>query len=143
MKCPYEDILCDCIDTSDMNKPSCEECRHYPDPVKKLMLAYPLEQMIEFLPKTLIKEKKSIFLADEIFDINISRDGMDNWVIDYINQRMMRSLFMTSDKSLHRSIALMLADLIGNNYIQALKTPGKPLYKENTGEEHFHIGKGL
>lgn len=144
MKCPYANINCDCVDTSCMDKfNTCEKCNHYPDPVEKLMKAYPLEQMIEFLPKTLIKNRKSIFLSDEIFDMLISRDGMDNWIIDYHNQRNFRSLFIISDTSLHKCVALMLADLIGNDYIQALKTKEPAMYKENQDEEHFHIEEEL
>jgi hypothetical protein len=123
MKCPYEPVECDCIDTSGMDQgTACDKCLHYPDPVKKLMAAYALEQMIEFLPKTIIKERKLVFRYNEIFDLNISKDGLDNWVITYLNDKSLKSLFAVKNISLHRCTALILADLIGNNYIQALKT---------------------
>jgi hypothetical protein len=141
MKCPYDDVQCTCIDTAVMDQTNpCEECKHYPDPVAKLMQAYPLEQMMNFLPKTIIKDRKTIFRANEIFDLYISRDGMDNWVIDYFNEKSQKSLFLISNKYIHRCLALTLADLIGNGYIRELKTDN-PLWKINKEPDKFEISK--
>jgi hypothetical protein len=124
MKCPYAEthIECENIDTAGMEQSaSCTGCNHYPDPLAKLMNTYPVEQMLDFLPPVIIKEKKSFFRADEIFDLEIKKDGMGNWVIEYFNERSFRTLFVTRDQSIHKASATMLADLIGNGYIKELK----------------------
>jgi hypothetical protein len=120
MKCPHKDIQCDSLDSAGTDVLSeCSNCKHYPDPAQKLMNAFPLEQMINMLPKTIIREKKKIFRYSEIFDLHISRDAMDNWVFIYQNDRNLTLLFISSDPSIHRSCALILAKLIENKYLPA------------------------
>lgn len=139
MKCPYSEVMCACIDTAGMDqvKP-CEKCEHYPNPVEKLMNMYPCEQILNYLPKTLIIDRKTIFHAHEIYDMNISRDGLDNWVIDYFNERSVKSLFIVTNEGLHHAAAEMLADLIGNGYINELKNI-PALWKVNKEADGFEF----
>jgi hypothetical protein len=142
MQCPYKDIQCALLDTSGMdNQTSCEKCEHYPNPMEKLMNFYPLKQILGFLPKTIIKSRKTIFRMDEIFDLVITRDGMDNWVIFYRNERSQRTLFTIINADIHRAAAEMLADLIGNNYIQALKSPAEQVWDLNKKIEILELYK--
>jgi hypothetical protein len=142
MNCPYEPIQCDLIDKSGMDQAKpCEECPHYPDPVKKLIAAYPLEQMLGFLPKTIIQGRKSIFRMNQVFDLNITRNALENWVISYLNEKNLRPLLFQSNKDIHRCAALMLADLIGLGYIQKLKTEED--YKINKEAQSVEFPRGV
>jgi hypothetical protein len=118
MKCPYSDIECDFVDTSGMDKPvECKNCIHNSDPAIKLMNAYPLSQMLNMLPKTIIKDHKMSFRYKDLFDINITRDGLDNWVISYINDKSSKTLFITIFPDIHQCCAIMMAELIENKYL--------------------------
>jgi hypothetical protein len=123
MKCPYSDIQCDFVDTSGMDKPvECKNCIRNSDPAVKLMNTYPLEQMLNMLPKTIVKDRKKAFRYNDIFDITITRDGLDNWVISYTNDKSSNTLFITIYPDIHQCCAIMMAELIENKYLPEDKT---------------------
>jgi hypothetical protein len=118
MECPYAKIQCDFVDSSGMDKPlECKECPRNEDPAILLMNTYPLEQMLYMLPKTIIAGKKKTFRYGEVFDLNITRDGLDNWVISYQNDKTLGTLFINIHPEIYRCAAIMLAELIENKYI--------------------------
>jgi hypothetical protein len=121
MKCPHDKsqhVECEYLDTSGLTKTKeCKDCHRYPDPVRKLMQTYEVEQMLNMLPKTIIKDKKQMFTYREIYDMQINRDFLGNWVIAYINDLSVRTLYNTSNPDLKRCTALMLAELISDKYI--------------------------
>jgi hypothetical protein len=119
MQCPYAgNIQCDFVDASGADKPmQCNECPRNEDPVVILMNNYPLNQMLNMLPKTIIKDKKKMFRYGEVFDLNITRDALDNWVISYINDKNLSTLFINIYPEIHRCAAIMLTELIENKYV--------------------------
>jgi hypothetical protein len=119
MKCPHDPVECEYLITMDLNNPvECLRCPHYCDPIIKLTDAYSIPRMMNMLPKSLTSERKVIlFKYKDIFDLNISKDGMDNWVVIYINDMSMKTLFITQDQDIHRCLAKMLILLIESKYI--------------------------
>jgi hypothetical protein len=81
------------------------------------MGTYEVEQMLNMLPKTIIKDKKQMFTYREIYDMQINRDFFGNWVIAYINDLSVRTLYNTTNPDLKRCTAQMLAELISDKYI--------------------------
>jgi hypothetical protein len=119
MECPYaKNIQCDFVDSSGADKPmECKDCPRNQDPAIKLMKTYPLEEMLSMLPKTIIRDKKKTFRYGHIFDLNITRDGLDNWVIAYQNDKTLGTLFINIHPELYRCCAIMLVELIENKYV--------------------------
>jgi hypothetical protein len=122
MKCPYsktDPVQCEYVDTAGMDKPvECNTCKRYPNPITKLYEKYPLKQMLDMLPKSLIKEQKKLFKIREVFDLNITRDALDNWHIVYENSMSLIILFRVLNPDIHWCAAEMIAVLIENKYLK-------------------------
>jgi hypothetical protein len=94
----------------------CEECEHYPQEMK-IHDAYPVKQLLDMLPKTIIKHRKSFFYSNEIFDLRIEKDSLNNWHISYVNDRDFNSLYSFKNKDIHWCASIIIAQLIINKYL--------------------------
>lgn len=114
MKCPYfKDIDCIHLDTSGMTQTTeCNDCS-----IKKLYVNYELPQMLNFLPQTIIKERKHLFRYKEIYDLRIEKDRLNNWHISYVNDMSQHYLFETNSEDLKAAAAAILVILITQKYI--------------------------
>jgi len=120
MKCPHAPshmpIECAYIDTAGMDKTKeCNQCEHYP--VAKIHKTYPIKQLLDMLPNTIIIEHKQFWRYDEIFDLRIEKDSLKNWYVSYINDMSMEPLFSEKNKDLHWCLAEIVSQLISNKYI--------------------------
>lgn len=114
MKCPYnKDIDCIHLDTSGMTQTTeCNDCS-----IKKLYSNYELPQMLNFLPQTIIKEKKQLFRYKDIYDLRIEKDHLNNWHICYINNMNQKTLFEAVSGDLKTAGAIILSSLLIQKYI--------------------------
>ena len=115
MKCPYAPIECEYVDIAGMDKPvECADCKHNPDLHLQIQKKYSLQELMNMLPKTIIKDRKNIFRCKDVFDLNITKDALDNWVIAYNNGRSLYPLFVETNKDIHQGLAKMFAALINS-----------------------------
>jgi hypothetical protein len=113
MKCPYTPIECEYVDTAGMYKPvECADCKYNSALYLQIHKKYPLQDLMNMLPKTIIKDRKNIFRYKDVFDLSITKDALDNWVIAYNNERNLHTLFVETNKDIHRGLARILATLI-------------------------------
>jgi hypothetical protein len=122
MTCPNSTtpIQCAFLDTAGMaSTQSCDKCpknAHIENYIK-IHNTYPLEQLLNMLPKTLVKGKRSFFRSEDVFDIDITKDGLNNWVISYIHDMGLRTLFTVTCPKIHLCAAKMATILIENKYM--------------------------
>jgi hypothetical protein len=84
---------------------------------EEIILKYSLEEMLNILPGTIIHRKRKWFLSNEIYDLNISKDPFNNWIIEYFNERMLESYFRTTHQTLKRALSEMLSLLSSEMFI--------------------------
>lgn len=117
MNCPHSKEKCTHLDAAGLLQLiECKDCDNYPGYLK-IRNAYPVEQLLNFLPNSLIKEHKQFFRYSEVFDLKIERDALNNWVITYINDMSMKTLFNQIHNDIHTCLAMMITELIENKYI--------------------------
>jgi len=117
MKCPHSPIQCAYIETAGMSQTKeCVDCEHYPSD-KKMHDAYAVEQLLNMLPKTIVRHHKQFWRYDEIFDLKIEKTSLNDWVISYINDMNLNSMFSFTHPHIHWCAAMMAANLIENKYL--------------------------
>lgn len=112
MNCPYTGDGCVYIDTAgETMMKECHECEHYK------FTTFTAEQLLNLLPGTIIRDRKKIFRYKEVYDLNITKDALNNWVITYMNVMDLHVLFSISSNELTKCLNITVKWLVENKYI--------------------------
>lgn len=118
MKCPHSKEECTHLDTAGvLQLIECPVCEVYPSYIR-IKDSYDVKQLMEMLPGSIVKKKKNIFRYSEIFDLKIEKDSLNNWVISYINDMNMDTIYIYMSPDLHKTLSIMVAALILNQHIK-------------------------
>ena len=64
-----------------------------------------------------IRDRKKIFRYKEVYDLNITKDALNNWVITYMNVMDLHVLFSISSNELTKCLNITVKWLVENKYI--------------------------
>ncbi len=88
--------------------------------------SFPVDQLLNILPGTIVRGKKSFFKSEEVYDLRIEKDSLNNWVASYMNNLGLKPLFTVNCLDLHLCIAKLVTILIEHNYLMGEVKKSKP-----------------